>query len=221
MQEIIRSTLKFAAMRFYPTKYSFAWGAPVLFVKKKDRSFRMCIDYRELNKLTVKNCYPLPRIDDLFDQLQCSSTYSKIDLRSGYHQLRVRTSQLVGMLADYDCEIITILGKVIKEENIKANNLQGMDKAFEVRPNGTRCIKNRSWLPLFGSIETLLVAYKKQSISEYDGKWFKYALELKRMSKAIGRMLQPEIPTGTGKENHGFRYKTTPKTQWTDTFRSL
>ncbi|GJR37240.1 putative reverse transcriptase domain-containing protein [Tanacetum coccineum] len=64
------------------------WGAPVLFVKKKDGSFRMCIDYHELNKLTLKNRYPLPRIDDLFDQLQGSSIYSKIDLRSGYHQLR-------------------------------------------------------------------------------------------------------------------------------------
>ncbi|GJU20680.1 putative reverse transcriptase domain-containing protein [Tanacetum coccineum] len=70
------------------------WGAPVLFVKKKDGSFRMCIDYHELNKLTVKNRYPLPRIDDLFDQLQGSSVYSKIDLRSGYHQLRVRKEDI-------------------------------------------------------------------------------------------------------------------------------
>nr|GEX89766.1 putative reverse transcriptase domain-containing protein [Tanacetum cinerariifolium] len=70
------------------------WGAPVLFVKKKDGSFRMCIDYQELNKLTVKNRYPLLRIDDLFDQLQGSSIYPKIDLRFGYHQLRVREQDI-------------------------------------------------------------------------------------------------------------------------------
>nr|GEX33762.1 putative reverse transcriptase domain-containing protein [Tanacetum cinerariifolium] len=69
---------------------SVPWGASVLFVKKKYGSFKMCIDYRELNKLAVKNHYPLLRINDLFDQLQRSSVYSKIDLRSGYHQVRVR-----------------------------------------------------------------------------------------------------------------------------------
>ncbi|GJQ94843.1 hypothetical protein Tco_0005982, partial [Tanacetum coccineum] len=69
-------------------------GAPILFVKKKDRSFRMCIDYQELNKLNVKNRYPLLSIDDLFDQLQGSSVYSKIDLRSGYHHLRVREEDI-------------------------------------------------------------------------------------------------------------------------------
>jgi hypothetical protein len=66
------------------------WGAPVLFVKKKDGSMRMCIDYRELNKVTIKNKYPLPRIDDLFDQLKGASVFSKKDLLSGYHQLKVR-----------------------------------------------------------------------------------------------------------------------------------
>ncbi|GKE76745.1 putative nucleotidyltransferase, ribonuclease H [Tanacetum coccineum] len=70
------------------------WGASVLFVKKKDGSFRICIDYRELKKLTVKNRYPLPRIKDLFDQLQGSQFFSKIDLRSGYHQLRVHEDDI-------------------------------------------------------------------------------------------------------------------------------
>ncbi|GJZ43595.1 hypothetical protein Tco_0590850, partial [Tanacetum coccineum] len=70
------------------------WGALVLFVKKKDGLFRMCIDYRELNKLTIKNRYPLLRIDDLFDQFQGARSFSKIDLQSGYHQLRVQDDDI-------------------------------------------------------------------------------------------------------------------------------
>ena len=66
------------------------WGALVLFVKKKDGSLRLGINYRQLNKVTIKNKYPLPRIDDLFDQLQGARCFSKIDLRSGYHQLRIK-----------------------------------------------------------------------------------------------------------------------------------
>jgi hypothetical protein len=63
------------------------WGAPVIFVRKKDGSWRLCIDYRQLNKSTIKNQYILPRIDDLFDQMKGETMFSKIDLRLGYHQL--------------------------------------------------------------------------------------------------------------------------------------
>ncbi|KAF5756306.1 putative nucleotidyltransferase, Ribonuclease H [Helianthus annuus] len=88
MQELSKQLQELSDKGFIRPSFS-PWGAPVLFVKKKDGSFRMCIDYRELNKLTIKNRYPLPRIDDLFDQLHGASYFSKIDLRSGYHQLRV------------------------------------------------------------------------------------------------------------------------------------
>ena len=70
------------------------WGVPVLFAKKKDGTMRLCIDYRQLNKVTICNKYPLPRIDDLFDQLKGASVFSKIDLRLGYHQLEVRESNI-------------------------------------------------------------------------------------------------------------------------------
>nr|GFB29238.1 putative reverse transcriptase domain-containing protein [Tanacetum cinerariifolium] len=93
MKELAKQLKELSDKGFIRTSSS-PWGAPVLFVKKKDGSLRMCIDYRELNKLTVKNRYPLPRIDDLFDQLQGSSVYSKVDLRTGYHQLRVREEDI-------------------------------------------------------------------------------------------------------------------------------
>ncbi|GJY07403.1 putative reverse transcriptase domain-containing protein [Tanacetum coccineum] len=393
------------------------WGAPILFVKKKDGSFRMCINYRELNKLTIKNRYPLPKIDDLFDQLQGSSVYSRIDLRSGYHQLRVRDEdipktafrtryghyefqvmpfgltnapavfmdlmnrvckpyldkfvivfiddiliysrnkeehanhlriilellkkeklyakfskcdfwisimQFLGHVIDsqgihvdpakieavknwaspttptenlcealilalpegndnfvvycdashqdlgavlmqreknYDCKIRYHLGKAnvvadalsrkerikplrvrslvmtlhlklpsqileaqteaIKEENIKAKNLQGMDKAFEIRPDGTRCIKNQSWLPLFGNLRDLIMHESHKSkysihpgsdkmyqdlkklywwpnmkaiIAEYVGKCLTCSRVKAECQKPSGLLVQPEIP---------------------------
>ena len=67
----------------------------MLFVKKKDGSLRLCIDYRQLNSVTVRNRYPLPRIDDLFDQLQGAQFFFKIDLRSRYHQLRIREEHIL------------------------------------------------------------------------------------------------------------------------------
>ncbi|GJY11870.1 putative reverse transcriptase domain-containing protein [Tanacetum coccineum] len=94
-----------------PTIEFLTLGAPVLFVKKKDGSFRMCIDYRELYKLTVKNQYPLPRINDLFDQLQGSRVYFKIDLRSGYHQLRSKEEHV---------EHLKLILELLKKEEFKS-----------------------------------------------------------------------------------------------------
>ncbi|GKB86271.1 putative reverse transcriptase domain-containing protein [Tanacetum coccineum] len=91
--EIVETTARIVEKGFIRPSSS-PWGASVFLVKKKDGSFRMCINYRELNKLTVKNRYPLSRIDDLFDQLQGSSVYSKIDLRSCYHQLRIKEEDI-------------------------------------------------------------------------------------------------------------------------------
>jgi hypothetical protein len=73
---------------------SFPWGCPAIFVKKKDQTLRMCVDYRPLNEVTIKNKYPLPRIDILFDQLTGARVFSKIDLRSGYHQIRIRPEDI-------------------------------------------------------------------------------------------------------------------------------
>jgi hypothetical protein len=70
------------------------WGALMIFVRKKDRSWRLCIDYRQLNKATIKNQYPLPRIDDLFGQMKGVAIFSKIDLRLGYHQLRIEEEDI-------------------------------------------------------------------------------------------------------------------------------
>jgi hypothetical protein len=79
----------------YVRPTSSPWGAPVLFVKKKDRSMRLCVDYRALNEVTIKNKYHLPMIDDLFDQLKGAKYFSKIDLRSGYYQLKIQWEDML------------------------------------------------------------------------------------------------------------------------------
>ena len=84
------------------------WGAPVLFVKKKDGSLRLCIDYRQLNKVTIKNKCPLPRIEDLFDQLKGAGVFSRIDLRSGYHQLRVKMRISLKLHSGLDMDITSL-----------------------------------------------------------------------------------------------------------------
>nr|GEW73325.1 putative reverse transcriptase domain-containing protein [Tanacetum cinerariifolium] len=153
------------------------WGASVLFVKKKDGSFWMCIDYRELKKLTVKNRYPLPRIDDLFDQLQGSRVYSKIDLRSGYYQLRVheedipktafRTRYGLGAVlmqkekfiayASRQLKILSAQSEARKEDHFINEDLHGMINKLEPRTNRTLCLKNRSWIPRFGDLRALIM----------------------------------------------------------------
>jgi hypothetical protein len=87
------------------------WGAPVIFVPKNDGTQRMCVDYRSLNEVTIKNKYPLPRIDDLFDQLNGACVFSEIDLWSGYHQLKIRTTDIpkTAFITRYDLYEYTVM----------------------------------------------------------------------------------------------------------------
>nr|GEY33380.1 putative reverse transcriptase domain-containing protein [Tanacetum cinerariifolium] len=120
MLELSNQLKEFQEKCFIRPSYS-PWDAPVLFVKKKDGDLRMCIDYRELNKLTKKNRYLLPRIDDLFDQLQGACCFSKLDLHSGYHQLRVREEDIPKTAfrtqEDHEAHLKTILD-LLKEEKL-------------------------------------------------------------------------------------------------------
>ena len=84
------------------------WGCPALFVKKKDKSLWMCVDYRPLNVVTTKNKYPLPCIDILFDQLARAKVFSKIDLRSGYHQIKIRPKMYLRQLSQLGTACMSI-----------------------------------------------------------------------------------------------------------------
>ncbi|KAA0060555.1 hypothetical protein E5676_scaffold420G00740 [Cucumis melo var. makuwa] len=133
------------------------WGAPVLFVKKKDGSVHLCINYRELNKVTVKNRYPLPRIDDLFDQLQGATVFSKIDLRSGYHHIHgldeqetLRANKLYAKFSK--CEFwlkkVTFLCHVVSSEGVSVDPAK--IKAVTSWPRPSTVSEIRSFLGLTG-----------------------------------------------------------------------
>ena len=92
--KVLKSQLKDLLDKGFIRPSIYPWGAPILFVKKKHGSFRICIDYHKLNKVTIKNKYPLPWINNLFDKLHWASYFSKIDLRLGYHQLRMRGADI-------------------------------------------------------------------------------------------------------------------------------
>ncbi|GJZ59849.1 hypothetical protein Tco_0615665 [Tanacetum coccineum] len=189
------------------------WGALVLFFKMKYGSFRMCIDYRELNKLTVKNHYPLSRIDDLFDQLQGSSVYSKIDLRSGYHQLRVcekdisrRRLGLVmvirKLLSDYDCEIRYHPGKA----NIVTDALSRKER---IKPLRVRALVMTINLNLPSQIlNAQAEAIKEKNVSD-ENLHDKIYHDLKKLY--CWPNMKAEIATygmKVGKDYNGLRYQT-------------
>jgi hypothetical protein len=106
------------------------WGAPVLSVNKKDGSRRMCVDYRSLNEVTIKNKYPLPRIEDMFDQMRGSKVFSKIDLRSGYHQLKIRTKDIPKIAFTTRYELYEFLVMSFGLTNAPAYFMNLMNKVF-------------------------------------------------------------------------------------------
>ncbi|XP_070034930.1 uncharacterized protein [Nicotiana tomentosiformis] len=106
------------------------WGAPMLFVKKKDGPMRMCIDYRQLNKVTIKNKYPLPRIDNLFDQLQGARVFSKIDLRSRYRQLKIRELDVPKTAFQPSRILASVVAQSLLLEQIKARQFDDLHLAF-------------------------------------------------------------------------------------------
>jgi hypothetical protein len=112
------------------------WGAPVLFVSKKDGSRRMCVDYRSLNEVTIKNKYPLPRIEDLFDQMKGAKIFSKIDLRSGYHQLKIRAEDVHKRAFITRYGLYEFLVMLFGLTNVLTYFMNLMNKVFDSRLEG-------------------------------------------------------------------------------------
>ncbi|XP_070018019.1 uncharacterized protein [Nicotiana sylvestris] len=131
------------------------WGVQVLFVKKKDGTMRMCIDYRRLNKVIVKNKYPLPRIDDLFDQLQGASVYSKIDLRSGYHQLKIRDSDILktSFRTRYGIFIYRIALDQVDSEGVQHDDA----REVTIGDDGVLRMQGRICVPNVGGLRELIL----------------------------------------------------------------
>ncbi|GJZ99883.1 putative reverse transcriptase domain-containing protein [Tanacetum coccineum] len=168
MQELSEQLKELQDKGFIRPSHS-PWGAPVLFVKKKDGSMRMCIDYHELNKLTVKNRYPLPRIDDLFDQLQGARYFSKIDLRSGYHQLRVHEddilktafrTRMLGSQGSYKIKLAVVDKgeKVVRQNSASAEILATRVKNWKAPTTPSEV---RSFLGLAGYYRRFIANFSK------------------------------------------------------------
>ncbi|GJW37810.1 putative reverse transcriptase domain-containing protein [Tanacetum coccineum] len=193
MKELARQLQELSEKGFIRPSSS-PWGAPMLFVKKKDRSFRMCIDYCELNKLIVNNRYPLLRIDDLFDQLQGSSVYSKIDLRSGYHQVRIREEDLPitafrtskGVHADpAKIEAIRNWASLTTPTEVRQFlRLAGYYQRFiEALPQGTKdfVVYCDASLKGFGAVfmqQEKVIAYTSQQLKTHEENYTSHYLEL-------------------------------------------
>ncbi|GJU74898.1 putative reverse transcriptase domain-containing protein [Tanacetum coccineum] len=199
------------------------WGAPVLFVKKKDGSFRMCIDYRELNKITIKNRYPRPRIDNLFDQLQGACYFSKIDLWLGYHQLRLHEDDIPKTHFERDKFVIVFIDDILIYSKTKEEHEVHLKLVLELLRKeklrylyGTKSViytdhkslqhifnqkelnmRERRWIELFSDYECEIRYHPGKANVMADALSRKKRVKSRRvnaaMSKTFGLLQQPEI----------------------------
>ncbi|GKB26654.1 putative reverse transcriptase domain-containing protein [Tanacetum coccineum] len=167
------------------------WGSPVLFVKKKDGSFRMCTDYRELNKLTIKNHYPLPRIDDLFDQLQGSQYFSKIDLRFGYHQLRVHEDDIPKTAFRTRIWTLGVCGDALWLQEVQFLGHVINGDGIHVDPSKIEAIKN--W-------ESLRTPFEVRSFVGLEGYYRRFIENFSKIAKSLTILTQKSKTFNWGEE---------------------